>query len=54
MFKALVDAANYELKVRSTTKEASIIGITPGEPLNQNDSELPDSKGIFPEKIKTR
>ena len=54
MFKALVDATNYELKVRSTTKEPSNIGITPGQPVNQNESELPESKGIFPEKIKTR
>ena len=54
MFKALVDAANYEIKVRSTSKDPSNIGIIPGEPVNQNDSELQESKGIFPGKVKTR
>ena len=32
MFKALVDATTYELKVRSNSKEPSNIGITPSGP----------------------
>ena len=32
MFKALVDATNYEIRVRSNSKKTYKLGITPGEP----------------------
>ena len=48
MFKALCDATNYELRVRSNSKDLPNIGITPGGPIKPEDSELSDSDENYP------
>ena len=53
MFKALTDATNYEIRVRSNSKEPSNIAVTPGSTEKPLESESTDSNENFPLNFKT-